>query len=319
MTLRLGTRGSRLALYQAELVKRRLEELHPGLAVEIRILQTTGDRITDVPLAKIGDKGLFTKELDRAILSGEVDAAVHSLKDMPTVLVDGLIMGAVLDREDPRDVLVPAPGRPRTLAELPAGARIGTSSLRRRAQLRHSRPDLIVADLRGNLDTRFGRLRDGHFDAAILAHAGVSRLGHEDMIGEILTAPTWLPAAGQGALGIAVGHGDERTIGLISSLDDEIARATTAAERAFLRALEGGCQIPIGAFATLEEQTLRLFGLVAAIDGDPLLRGEAVGDLDRPEELGRQLAAELLEQGAGEILDSIRSVQENELPHASAP
>ncbi len=319
MTLRLGTRGSRLALFQAEFVKRRLEELHPGLIVEIRILQTTGDRITDVPLAKIGDKGLFTKELDRAILSGEVDAAVHSLKDMPTVLVDGLIMGAVLDREDPRDVLIPAPGRPRTLAELPAGARIGTSSLRRRAQLSHLRPDLIVDDLRGNLDTRFGRLRDGHFDAAILAYAGVARLGHEDMIGEVLAAPAWLPAAGQGALGIAVGGNDTRTIDLLQPLDDEIARATTAAERAFLRALEGGCQIPIGAFASQEDQKLRLHGLVAAIEGNPLLRGEAVGDLARPEEIGRQLAAELLDQGAGEILHEIRSLQNSALPHASAP
>lgn len=319
MKLRLGTRGSRLALFQAELVKARLEELHPGLSVEIRILQTTGDRITDVPLAKIGDKGLFTKELDRAILSGEVQLAVHSLKDMPTVLVEGLALGAVLDREDPRDVLIPAPGRPRTLAELPAGARIGTSSLRRRAQLRHLRPDLVVDDLRGNLDTRFGRLREGRFDAAILARAGVVRLGHEDMIGEVLDAPAWLPAAGQGALGIAVGSEDERTNEFLRPLDDPDARMTTAAERAFLRALEGGCQIPIGASARLEADRLRLHGLVAAFDGNPLLRDELAGDPAAPEELGRKLADNLLEQGAGEILRQIRSLQYDQLPHASAP
>lgn len=319
MTLRLGTRGSRLALFQAEFVKSRLEELHPGLHVEIRILQTTGDRITDVPLAKIGDKGLFTKELDRAILAGEVDAAVHSLKDMPTVLVDGLTLAVVLDREDPRDVLIPAPGRPRTLAELPAGSRIGTSSLRRRAQLRHLRPDLVVDDLRGNLDTRFARLREGRFDAAILARAGVVRLGHEDLIGEVLDAPAWLPAAGQGALGIAAGSDDARTAELLRPLEDPVARSTTTAERAFLRALEGGCQIPIGASANLVAGELQLHGLVAAFDGDPLLRGEVKGDPADAKELGRKLADDLLARGAGDILRQIRSLPNGELPHASAP
>lgn len=319
MKLRLGTRGSRLALFQAELVRSRLEERHPGLTVEIRILHTTGDRITDVPLAKIGDKGLFTKELDRAILDREVDAAVHSLKDMPTSLVDGLILGAVLDREDPRDVVIPAPGRPRTLAELPPGSRVGTSSLRRRAQLRHLRPDLIVDDLRGNLDTRFARLREGRFDAAILARAGVVRLGLEELIGEVLDAPAWLPAAGQGALGIAVAADDRRTIELLRPLDDDDARAATAAERAFLRALEGGCQIPIGAFATRQGDELRLHGLVAALDGDPLLRGEVAGATAAPEELGRSLAAQLIEQGADSILATIRTLHDDRLPRASAP
>jgi len=319
MTLRLGTRGSRLALFQAELVKRRLEERHPGLTVEIRILQTTGDRITDVPLAKIGDKGLFTKELDRAILDGEVDAAVHSLKDMPTNLVDGLVLGAVLDREDPSDVLIPAPGRPRTLAELPPGSRVGTSSLRRRAQLRHLRPDLVVDDLRGNLDTRFARLREGRFDAAILARAGVVRLGLEEHIGETLHPPAWLPAAGQGALGVAVASDDHRTLELLRPLHDDDARAATAAERAFLRALEGGCQIPIGAFATRHGDELRLHGLVAALDGDPLLRGEVVGKSDAPEELGKRLADELIARGAASILAGIRALHEERLPRASAP
>lgn len=319
MRLRLGTRGSRLALYQAELVKGRLEERHPGLDVEIRVIQTTGDRITDVPLAKIGDKGLFTKELDRAILEGEVDAAVHSLKDMPTTLVDGLVLGAVLDREDPSDVLIPAPGRPATLAELPAGARIGTSSLRRRAQLGYLRPDLVVEDLRGNLDTRFARLREGQLDAMILARAGVVRLGLADSIGEILGPPDWLPAVGQGALGVAVGTDDRRGRELIAALDDPGARATTTAERAFLRALEGGCQIPIGAFAELDGESLRLQGLVAAIDGQPTIRGESVGRISEAAEIGASLAEELLGRGADVVLAEIRSIDADEAPGASAP
>jgi hydroxymethylbilane synthase len=319
MNLRLGTRGSRLALFQAELIRERLEERHPGLAVEIQVIQTTGDRITDVPLAKIGDKGVFTKELDRAILAGEVDAAVHSLKDMPTVLVPGLDFGAVLDREDPRDVLIPAPGRPAKLADYPAGSRIGTSSLRRRAQLLHLRPDLQVVDLRGNLDTRFARLQEGYLDAAILAHAGVARLEREAAIGEILEAPPWLPAPGQGALGIAVREGDYRVLELFQPLDDPAARMTTSAERGFLRALEGGCQIPIGALAISEGEELRLQGLVSSIDGTNLLRGELVGNPDAPEELGQRLAEELLGRGAGEILSRIRSAHDESLPSASAP
>lgn len=319
MILRLGTRGSRLALFQAELIKRRLEEHQPGLAVEIQVIQTTGDRITDVPLAKIGDKGVFTKELDRAILSGQIDAAVHSLKDMPTELVAGLTLGAVLDREDPRDVLIPAPGRPTTLDALPAGARIGTSSLRRRAQLLHHRPDLRVEDLRGNLDTRFARLGEGFLDAVILAHAGVARLGREAAIGQVLEAPPWLPAPGQGALGIAIRADDAGTSALFRPLEDAAARITTSAERAFLRALEGGCQIPIGALAIAEGKRLRLYGLVARIDGTTLLRGDIIGDPAESESLGRQLAADLLDRGAGAILESIRSLDNNSLPGASAP
>lgn len=319
MMIRLGSRGSRLALWQAQHVKDRLEQSHPGLRVEIRILHTTGDRITDVPLARIGDKGLFTKEIDRAVLSGEVDAAVHSLKDVPTRLADGLALGAVLEREDPSDVFLPGPNNPSSLAEQPEGARVGTSSLRRRAQLLHYRPDLIVEDLRGNLDTRMARLQEGHYAGAILAKAGVRRLGLEAAVGEVLEPPTWLPAVGQGALGVAIRSEDTTTQELLAPLHHPETAATTGAERAFLRELEGGCQIPIGALATIEGDQLRLAGLVAAIDGDPLLRGEAAGPVDQAEAIGRDLARQLIDQGADEILAAIRGLNTSELPRASAP
>ncbi len=300
-------------------MKGRLEAAHPGLAVEIRILHTTGDRITDVPLARIGDKGLFTKEIDRAVLSGDVDAAVHSLKDVPTRLPDGIDLGATLDRDDPRDVYLPGPGRATTLDALPAGATIGTSSLRRRAQLLHHRPDLAVEDLRGNLDTRIARLREGRYDAVILARAGVRRLGLEDAVGQVLDAPGWLPAVGQGALGVAIREDDASTRSLLAPLHHAATAAATAAERAFLRGLEGGCQIPIGALATLDGGRLRLHGLVAALDGRTLLRGEADGAADHAERTGRELARRLLDRGAGDILAAIRRVDPAALPGASAP
>lgn len=319
MTLRLGSRGSRLALWQAEHVKQRLEAAHPGLQVEIRILHTTGDRITDVPLARIGDKGLFTKEIDRAVVSGEVDAAVHSLKDVPTRLADGLALGAVLEREDPRDVFIPAAGAAPSLDELPAGATVGTSSLRRRAQLLHLRPDLNVQDLRGNLDTRMKRLRDGGYDAIILARAGVIRLGLEEVVGQILEPPAWLPAVGQGALGIAIRDDDDATRNLLAPLRHPETAAATAAERAFLRTLEGGCQIPIGALATTSEGRIALHGLVAGVEGRPLIRDMIDGPADDPEAVGIALAHRLLDQGAGRILDQVRGLETSQLPRASAP
>ncbi|HEX6941152.1 MAG TPA: hydroxymethylbilane synthase [Longimicrobiales bacterium] len=319
MTLRLGSRGSRLALWQAEHVKRRLEAAHPGLQVEIRILRTTGDRITDVPLARIGDKGLFTKEIDRAVASGEVDAAVHSLKDVPTRLAERLALAAVLEREDPRDVYIPGAERARTLEGLPAGATVGTSSLRRRAQLLHLRPDLRVEDLRGNLDTRLERLREGRYDAIILAHAGIRRLGFDAAVGQLLEPPGWLPAVGQGALGIVIREDDDATRALLAPLDHPETAAATTAERAFLRTLEGGCQIPIGALATLGDGRLHLHGFVAAIDGRPLLRADARGPAEDAEAVGIALAQRLLDEGAGEILAGIRGLDTSALPRASAP
>ncbi|HLU25949.1 MAG TPA: hydroxymethylbilane synthase [Longimicrobiales bacterium] len=319
MNLRLGTRGSRLALWQAHHVKDRLEAAHPGLRVEIVVLETIGDRIQDVPLARIGDRGLFTKELDRAILDGRVDAAVHSLKDVPTRLPAGLGLAAVLEREDPRDVVIPAPGRPATLDALPPDSRIGTSSLRRRAQVLHRRPDLQVLDLRGNLDTRLGRLAERHYDAVILAAAGVRRLGREALIGAFLEPPGWLPAAGQGALGIAAREGDDDVASLLSALDHPDARRETTAERAFLRELEGGCQIPIGALARTEGELLRLDGFVGSLDGRTLIRGSIEAPAGDPEEAGRRLAADLLERGAKEVLEQVRAAAIESLPRASAP
>jgi hydroxymethylbilane synthase len=319
MTVRLGSRGSALARWQAEHVRARLETAHPGLQVEVRLIRTTGDRITDVPLARIGDRGLFTKEIDRAVLEGEVDIAVHSLKDMPTRLPDGLILAAVLDREDPRDALLVAPGRPRSLAGLPPGARVGTSSLRRRAQLLHRRPDLIVEDLRGNLDTRLARVAEGDYDAAILARAGIRRLGREDAIAEILEPPDWLPAPGQGALAVVAREDDAETLALVAPLDDPVARPTTTAERAFLRTLEGGCQIPIGALATQVGDTLQLHGFVSSTDGQTFLRGQASGDARDPVALGQELARSLLDRGAREILSRIYAESSEPRPQVSAP
>lgn len=319
MRIRLGSRGSALARWQAEDVRTRLERAHRGLRVEVCVLRTTGDRVADVPLARIGDRGLFTKEIDAAVLAGEVHAAVHSLKDLPTEPAEGLAVAAVLEREDPRDALLPAPGRPAVLADYAPGARIGTSSLRRRAQLLHAFPNLTVDDLRGNLDTRLARLEEGRYDAAILALAGVRRLGREDAIGQVLDLPDWLPAAGQGALAITTRADDANVNPLVATLDDPAVRAATTAEREFLRALEGGCQIPIGALASPEGETLRLRGFVASLDGRRLLRGELVAAKRDGAMLGRRLAQELLDRGAGIILRDVRNRAEETLPRASAP
>jgi len=319
--LRLGTRGSALALWQAKWVKARIETAHPEVTVHLQTLHTTGDRITDVPLAKIGDKGLFTKELDNAIIDGHVDLAVHSLKDVPTKLADGLVLAAVSEREDPRDAFLPGSRRPKALADLHPGGVVGTSSLRRRAQLLHYRPDLRVEDLRGNLDTRLARLTEGHYDAIILALAGIRRLHHEDHVGELLGPPEWLPAVSQGALGIAIRVGDEATTALVACLNHPATAATTAAERAFLRALEGGCQVPIGALAGLDGGEITLDGFVASMDGSAYIRDVARGPAADPDAVGRALATRLLEGGAGEVLQKVREAAAvpGGVPQASAP
>lgn len=318
-SLRLGTRGSLLALWQARHVKARLESAHPQLTVHLQTLHTTGDRITDVPLSKIGDKGLFTKELDNAIIDGHVDLAVHSLKDVPTRLADGLVLAAVGEREDPCDAYLPATGRASTLMELPPGSKVGTSSLRRRAQLLHFRHDLRVEDLRGNLDTRLNRLGEGRYDAILLALAGIRRLGWEDRVAERLAPPDWLPAVGQGALAITTRAGDEITAALVRELDHPDTQCTTAAERAFLRALEGGCQIPIGALAVVDGDDIVLDGFVASIDGADYIRGQVRGPRSEPDGVGRALADQLLGRGAGEVLRKVREGSMTEIPHLSAP
>lgn len=318
MTLRLATRGSTLALWQAHHVQEQLRGQHPDMSVELLVLHTTGDRITDVPLAMIGDRGLFTKEVDGAVLDGRAHFAVHSYKDVPTVLPDGLTLAAVLEREDPRDAFLPAPGRPATLRDLPPGARVGTSSLRRRALLLASRPDLVVEDMRGNLDTRLRKLEAADCDAIILALAGVRRFGREDRVGEVLEPPFWLPAAGQGALALVTRADDHDTVERLRSLDHLATRAATGAERTFLRRLEGGCQIPIGALARTVGEALTIQGLVASLDGTTIIRGDVTGLVRDAARAGDDLATSLLERGAGAVLDSIRS-DTPRVPGAAAP
>ncbi|HYJ79380.1 MAG TPA: hydroxymethylbilane synthase, partial [Longimicrobiaceae bacterium] len=289
------------------------------------VVRTTGDRILDVPLAKIGDKGLFTREMDEALLAGRADLAVHSLKDVPTRIPEGLEIAAISRREDPRDVLILPPGRAGALRSLPAGARVGTGSLRRGALLRALRPDLEAVDLRGNLNTRLAKLDRGDYDAIVLAAAGVLRLGWADRIAEYLDPDEWLPAVGQGALAVVARSGDEPIGRLLAGFHDPETAACTAAERAFLAALEGGCQVPIGALARFGAHGLVLDGLVAAVDGGTVLRAAeaipgGVGEISRDSavELGRRLAARLLELGAGEVLARIRS-SDTLVPEPAAP
>jgi len=322
-SVRIASRGSELALWQARAVEAAIRRADPGVEVEIRVIRTTGDHVQDVPLAKIGDKGLFTKELDAALLAGEADLAVHSLKDVPTRLPDGLEIAAISEREDPRDVLILPAGRAGTLATLPPGARVGTSSLRRRAQLRALRPDLEVLDLRGNLNTRLAKLDRGGYDAIILAAAGVLRLGWEERIAEYLDLP-WLPAVGQGALAVVTRAGDGRIRALLEGFDDMFTAACTAAERAFLAVLEGGCQIPIGALAELGPSGFTLHGLVADVDGETVLRDSihlpstGGGWEVSTRSLGQSLADRLLAMGAGEILARIRG-ESPRVPEPAAP
>ena len=293
----IASRGSQLALWQARWVSAQLTAL--GHECRIEIIKTTGDKITDVPLAKVGTKGLFTKEIEEALLDGSADLAVHSLKDLPTELPEGLVLAAVPEREDPRDAVVG-----RRLAELPKGAKVGTSSLRRSAQLRKLRPDLVIESVRGNLDTRLRKLDEGQYDAILLAAAGLKRLGWGDRIAEILPAETMCSAVGQGALAIetrASGAGFDA----VQALDHAATHAAVMAERGVLGALGGGCQVPIGAYATVEGGRLKLVGLVASPEGDEVIRGEAQGAAGEAEQLGRALGNELLERGARRILDTV--------------
>ncbi|HSJ13353.1 MAG TPA: hydroxymethylbilane synthase [Longimicrobiales bacterium] len=319
MKLTIGTRGSQLALWQTHHVRGRLQQQNASLDIDIEILRTTGDRITDVPLASIGDRGLFTRELDRAVLDGTADFAVHSLKDIPTVLPEGLALAAVLEREDPRDAFLAAPGRPQSLADLAPGATVGTSSLRRRALLLHLRPDLRVEDMRGNLDTRIDRLHAGACDAAILALAGIRRLGRTDVVGEILSPPVWLPAVGQGAIAIICRSEDVPTRQALQALDHSDTRTAVLAERAFLRALEGGCQIPIGGLARCTGDRVELAGFVAGYESGRMLQHRIEGKAADPVAVGVALADHLRGLGADELLREVRGASGSDLPAASAP
>lgn len=305
--LTIGTRGSQLALWQANHVKQRLQATHPGLVVHLQVIKTTGDKITDVPLAKVGGKGLFVKEIEEAMLRGEIDLAVHSMKDVPTVLPRELHLAVVTEREDARDAVLSRDGR--KFLDLPSGAVVGTSSLRRQAQLRSRRPDLAFESLRGNLDTRLRKLQEGRYAAVILAAAGLRRLGLEARVTEYLDATVSLPAIGQGALGLECRVDDARVHALIAALDHRPTHVCVAAERAFLERLEGGCQVPIAAHATLAfdagRELLRLDGLVASVDGARVIREQLAGLSAAGPEMGRLLAERILSRGGGEILRQV--------------
>ncbi len=299
----IGTRGSRLAIWQAEWVQARLGELAPDLPVTLKRIRTSGDKILDVPLAKIGGKGLFVKEIEEALLRREIDLAVHSMKDVPTVLPDGLGIVCVPQREDPRDVLVSH--REQSFSQLPQGSRVGTSSLRRQAQLLHHRPDLAIAVLRGNLDTRLRKVREGQFDAIVLAAAGLRRMGWLDRVTEYLEPEISLPAIGQGALGLEGRTDDIFLRDLLGPLDHPPTRIAVTAERALLDRLQGGCQVPIGAHATVQSGRLVLEGLVASVDGRRLIRDRVEGGVEEASALGWKLAERLLGQGGDRVLEEI--------------
>ena len=301
--LRIGTRGSALALWQAEWVRSQLLAAHEGLTVDLVTIKTKGDKIIDVPLAKVGGKGLFVKEIEEALLDGRVDLAVHSMKDMPAELPAGLHLAAMPPRDDPRDVLVARNGT--GLTQLRRGARLGTSSLRRAAQLYHLRPDLRIETLRGNLDTRLRKLESEGFDAIVLAAAGLRRMGLSHLITEYLGSEEVLPAVGQGALGIETRIDDPVTNGMVAKLAHKPTMVVVSAERAFLRQLEGGCQVPIGGHAILEGDRLTLSGMVADLNGRRLIRRQMQGEARDAASLGKRLAEAVLEAGGAEILAEI--------------
>jgi len=301
--LTLGTRGSKLALQQSEWFQSRIHAVAPHVRVTLRKIQTSGDRIVDVPLAKIGGKGLFVKEIEEALLAGEIDLAVHSMKDVPAQLPEGLDILCVPVREDARDALISRDGRP--FKDLPQGATIGTASLRRQAQLLNARPDLRIEMLRGNLDTRLRKLKEGQFDAIVLAAAGLHRLAWAQEITEYLDPVVSLPAIGQGALGIEGRSSDQFVRSVLERLNDHVTATTVMAERAFLARLEGGCQVPIAAYATLSNGQVILDGLVAGIDGKTIIRDRIQGNSQDAHTLGVQLAERLLARGGDKILRDI--------------
>ena len=300
--LRLGSRGSKLALWQAEFVRAEVER-RTGGKVEIVRIKTTGDMILDVPLARVGGKGLFVKEIEEALLSGSVDLAVHSMKDVPTDLPEELEIVAITKREDPRDAFLS--NKVKRFEDLPKGARVGTSSLRRQTQLLCLRPDLVVVDNRGNLDTRIRKMEEGKFDAIILAAAGLRRLGWEGKISQVLSTEMSLPAIGQGALGIETRRKDTETRAAVAFLNDRDTGFAVRAERGFLKKLEGGCQVPIAAYGRTDGDAIFIEGMVGRPDGSEILRGDARGTVADPEALGVELAEMLLARGAKRILDEV--------------
>ncbi len=304
----IATRKSMLALWQAEWIKSQLKEINPDFEIELNKIKTTGDKILDVPLAQVGGKGLFVKEIEEAMLRNEADLAVHSMKDVPTDLPDGLHLSTITKREDPRDAFLAGEGI-NSFNDLPKGAHVGTSSLRRICQLLNIRPDLKISQLRGNVDTRLRKLAEGEYDAIILATAGVKRLGHADKITEILSPELSLPAIGQGAVGIECRKDDEFINDLLRKLDHHETSVCVTAERAFLKKLEGGCQVPIAAYAQLKNGNILISGLVGSLDGKTLIKETMEGKPEDAETLGTTLAEKLLAKGAKEILDEVYGQQ----------
>ena len=300
----VGSRGSKLALAQTRMVISRLQERAPQMVFSIKTIRTQGDNILDVALSKIGDKGLFVKEIEQALMDKSIDLAVHSMKDVPTSVPEGLSIGALLEREDPRDVLVSQ--TPCTLSGMSHGARVGTGSLRRIAQLTAAYPHLCFEPIRGNLDTRIRKMEQGEFAALVLAYAGMKRMGWMDKVAQVLSADICLPAVGQGALGIEIRSDDERIKQLVSALDDRSTHLAVTAERAFLRHVEGGCQVPVGALGTLNGDELHLEGMIASLDGKTLLRDQEKGSPNEAQAVGIRLAQKLLLRGAGAILEEVR-------------
>ncbi len=303
MKIRIGTRKSKLALWQTNFVAKKIKEFNPEIDVEIVKITTKGDKILDVPLAKVGGKGLFVKEIEDALINNEIDIAVHSLKDVPTVFPEGLGLGAITEREDPRDAFISV--KYNSLNELPEGAVVGTSSLRRKVQLKRLRPDLKIKDLRGNVDTRIKKLENGEYDAILLAYAGVKRLGLQDKVRYIFLTDEFIPAVAQGFLGIEIRLNDSFTKNIIKPLNDIQSSIRARAERSFLKELEGGCQVPIGCYSEIKGEKLHIKGFLADLNGERFIKKEIEGDIKNPEMLGKKLALDILNSGGSEIIKEI--------------
>jgi hydroxymethylbilane synthase len=300
----IGTRGSELALWQTNAVKSKLESFYPELSVSVEIIKTKGDKVVDTALWKIGDKGLFTKEIEQALLDGRADLAVHSLKDLPTEQPEGLVISAYTDREERRDVFISK--RYSSIDELPEGASVATGSLRRRAQLLHYRNDLKIEEMRGNIITRLRKFEESTLDAMILAYAGLKRLSLESKVKQIIPSEIMLPAAGQGIMAVESRENDDEVNELVKILNDSNSSIEASAERSFLRSLEGGCQVPIGVFSKVDDSVLTMDGMIASLDGSKLVREKISGSASDPGELGKLLASILLDKGGKEILEHIR-------------
>lgn len=304
----IGSRGSQLALWQTNFIKSRLEEFFPALKLEIKIIKTTGDRLLDVALAKIGDKGLFTRQIETALLNGEIDLAVHSLKDLQTVQPEGLEIGAVSARETPNDAFIAKNAA--TIDDLPRGARVATGSLRRKSQLLNYRPDLQIFEIRGNVPTRLKKFEETDLDAMILAFAGVHRLGLDACIKQIIPFEIMLPAVSQGVMGVEIRSDDAPLKEMLQKLNDENTQICVTAERSFLRRLEGGCQVPIGAYAFLKDDKIFLEGMAGSADGSVNLRDSVSGEKENAAELGVRLAQNLVAKGADRLLERTRETVE---------